>query len=582
MSSNSSELQAGPSNRSFPFSTYLFEAGIVLLLVVATVVINLRMIRDGLNGNIDLKWHILWLQHFSKQLAEGIWYPRWLAGTNFGYGSPTFVFYPPLVYYIGSLLKFIGLNAEQAIITLFSSALFGSGLTFYIYGRNRWGKIAALMGSLAYMTAPYLGFIIYWVGSVSSIFAQPLIPLGWWLTEKAISKPKWRIALALLWGTLALTHLPSLLLCAIVWLPYTLFFLLNRSWKAVIPTIFSAGLGFGIVSFYLLPAILEQPFVNIDEMKKVGGGFQASMIGTAALPLIPLRFNLHIPQIFVHQSLAIIALTIIALICCRKQLEVIQKTWRWLAFAIALAFLMSFLSWPLWAASPTLQRIQAPWRLLNIFSLGGAALCSVVVSGILKLRLRLRVLPLLIISAILLINVSYSYKLSRQFPTLHNAGRANLEHLEDIRIALSDPYTDKLIDVGEYRPLVKGSPVPKPVIGQPRLSVVSGNASIQLNQWNSDDRIFNVKAEETSTIRIRTYSFPAWHLYVNKKAHRIDVADDGTMKITLEPGTYLVELRYQWTRYFTLGVILSIVSSMILFGWWLKLSKSLRMQKNCV
>ncbi|MDJ0636402.1 MAG: hypothetical protein QNJ34_24710 [Xenococcaceae cyanobacterium MO_188.B29] len=81
------------------------EIIIVILLVLATIIINSRMIRDGLNGMTDMRWHITWLQHFSKQLAEGILYPRWLAGTNYGYGSPTFVFYPPLVYYLGSLIN---------------------------------------------------------------------------------------------------------------------------------------------------------------------------------------------------------------------------------------------------------------------------------------------------------------------------------------------------------------------------------------------------------------------------------------------------------------------------------------------
>jgi len=574
MSSNSSEFSAAESNRQLPFNPYLLEVGIVILLALATVVINLRMIRDGLNGMTDLRWHIPWIQHFSKQLAEGIWYPRWLASTNFGYGSPTFVFYPPLVYYIGSLLKFSGLDIEQTIITLFSSALFLSGLTFYIYGRNRWGVIASFIGALAYITAPYLAFNIYWVGGLGVIFAQALIPLGWWLTEQAILRPKWRVALAMFWAILALTHTPSLLLCVVVWLPCTLFFLLNRSWKAVVATIVSAGIGLGIASFYLLPATLEQSLVNIDVMKKVGGGFQASMLGTG-LPLIPLRLDRHVPHVFVHQSLAIILLALIALVFCRKKVPIIQETWRWLVFAIALAFLMTSWSWPIWQASPTLQRVQAPWRLLQLFSFGGAALCGVVASGILKLRLRRRLFPSLIIMGILLINTSYSYKLSRQFVTIRNPGRGSISHLKEVKIALYEPYSEKLIDVPEYRPVLKnGSPSPAPVIGQPPVSVVSGKADIQLNQWGSYNRIFNVIAEETSTVRVRTYYYPAWHLYVNKKPHPIGRADDGTMELKLEPGSYTVELRYQWTPAFMMGVVLSILSIVALVLLWIKSAKS--------
>lgn len=98
----------------------LLEASLFLLLALVAITINQKMIRDGvIFESYDIRYHINWLQHFSKQFSEGILYPRWLAGDNYGYGSPTFVFYPPLVYYLGSLLKISGLNAEQTIITLF-------------------------------------------------------------------------------------------------------------------------------------------------------------------------------------------------------------------------------------------------------------------------------------------------------------------------------------------------------------------------------------------------------------------------------------------------------------------------------
>jgi hypothetical protein len=47
----------------------VIELVVGLLLALAAVVINLRMIRDGLNGMTDLKWHVTWLQpDFSRDL----------------------------------------------------------------------------------------------------------------------------------------------------------------------------------------------------------------------------------------------------------------------------------------------------------------------------------------------------------------------------------------------------------------------------------------------------------------------------------------------------------------------------------
>ena len=550
----------------FSLPRYLLEGGIVLLLMIATVVINWKMIKDGLNGNVDLKWHLTWIQHFAKQLSEGIGYPRWLAGTNYGYGSPTFVFYPPLVYYLGSFLQLSGLNTQDVVICLFSLALFLSGFTFYWYGRNKWGTLAALVGALAYMTTPYLAFDIYWRNGLASIFVQALIPLLWWLTERSLSHAKWRIGLGLCWTTIALTHTPSLLLCAAVWLPYTLFFLLNTSWKAVMGTIFSAGMGLGVASFYLLPAILEKRFVNIEIMKGVYGGIPGSLLGSG----IPLFSDNHISDIFLHQSFVLIVLMIIAFVCCRRQSPVLQETRHWLMLAFPLVFMMSAWSEFIWQASPTLQMVQFAWRLLQIVSFVGASLCATVVSGILQLRLGYRFVLSLIIVGILLMNFRYSYQLSRKYITLRNPGRGNIEHLEHIITILNDPYTDKLRDVEEYRPLIQGSSSPPvPLIGQPKLSVLNGQATFQIQKWGSYQRMFSVTAETLATIRIRTYSYPAWHLYVNGKSHPLSMAGDGTLAFQLEPGSYQIELRYQWTIALMLGVMLSSLSfvALLYLNW---------------
>jgi uncharacterized membrane protein len=546
---------------------YLVELTIILLLVLATIVINWKMIKDGLNGMTDMKWHVTWLQHFSKQLVEGIWYPRWLAGTNYGYGSPTFVFYPPLVYYLGSLLKFSGLGIENTVITLFCLALFLSGFNFYIFSRYRWGIIAAFVGALAYMTAPYLALDIYWRGGLASVFVQAWIPLIWWLTDRAFKKPKWRIALAISWSIVALTHTPSLLLCVIVWLPYTLFFLINYSWKNVVATIIFTGIGLGIASLYLLPAILEKSFVNTEIMKGVIGGFKAGMLGVG-LSFFPININdlVSIPYIFTHQSLAIVILVIIALVWCRQDQKTIQETWRWGVMAIALACMMSCLSLPLWEASTTLQMVQFPWRMLQIFSFVSAALCAAVVQGIINLKSRSKLLLCLVVFVIILVNFRYSYKLSRQFITLGNPDRDKIEHLIFFKEILSNPYQDNLRDVEEYRPLLKNhqSSPPKPVIGKPKFSVIKGKAEIALNQWQSYQRNFEVKAQEPTTIKIRTYYYPAWHLYVNNQSHPIEISEDGTIEMTLQEGNYHVQLRYQWTQAFKVGIILSILSLIVL------------------
>ena len=52
----------------------------------------------------DSLLHMSWVQQFSASLSQGYWLPRWLPDSNGGYGSPVFIFYSPLVYYLTALL----------------------------------------------------------------------------------------------------------------------------------------------------------------------------------------------------------------------------------------------------------------------------------------------------------------------------------------------------------------------------------------------------------------------------------------------------------------------------------------------
>ncbi|GFZ91247.1 hypothetical protein CYANOKiyG1_01520 [Okeania sp. KiyG1] len=264
--------------------------------------------------------HVTWLIHFSRHIAEGILYPRWLANTNYGYGSPDFVFYPPGVYYIGSFLKLAGIDIQKTITFLFLLASLLAGFSCYVYGRNKWGKRVSLLAALAYMTSPYLVLNIYQRAALPETFAVALFPLGLFLTDQAFGKPKWRIGLAFCFAALSLTHAPSLLLYTIFWFSYVICFLLKYSWKAIVITIASGMVGLGIASFYLLPAILEKNLVNVNSMREVSGGFQDNLIWSPG-SWTNIFMRTTITDIFTYQLLTIIVLTIIIFFAVGRNLK---------------------------------------------------------------------------------------------------------------------------------------------------------------------------------------------------------------------------------------------------------------------
>src|SRR5437868_3808254 len=72
-------------------------AGIVLTLPV--LILGIPFFSD------DGVTHAVWYTHFSEQLSSGNLYPRWLMDMNAGLGSPAFFYYPPVPFFLTSLLR---------------------------------------------------------------------------------------------------------------------------------------------------------------------------------------------------------------------------------------------------------------------------------------------------------------------------------------------------------------------------------------------------------------------------------------------------------------------------------------------
>src|SRR3990170_5841016 len=79
---------------------------IVILSFVSLIITLPLFLSNSLIISQDILWHFVWSEQFHKALTEGVLYPRWV-DTPFGYGSPTFIFYAPLSFYVISLITIL-------------------------------------------------------------------------------------------------------------------------------------------------------------------------------------------------------------------------------------------------------------------------------------------------------------------------------------------------------------------------------------------------------------------------------------------------------------------------------------------
>ncbi len=555
----------------------------IATLALVALAIDFKILQDGvIFGTHDLHIHLKWLQFFSQQLSEGSLYPRWLGGLNFGYGSPTFVFYPPAVMYLGSAIKALGLNAERAMAILILLATFVAGFGFYLFGRSRWRCVPAVCGAIAYMSAPYMIYNVYHRGAIAEVLATSLLPFGLLFTDQLMRQGKRWLALTLCFAALSLTHLPSLLLYVIAWAIYVIsnIVIQRLSFKRMFHLMAAPIMGFGLSSFYLIPAVLEKKLVNLDYMRRVSGGFAANFLPLVGAPQEGLSghlismFRYGVASTVVCMTIA----TVLGMWFSRSAKgALIQRALLWLVSLAIVGFLMTFAAHSLWAASPTLQMVQFPWRLMGLFALIYAGSFGLAVESLWYFwtwkKPAYGWLAAGLLLCLLAWNIKYSYVLSTRYHGFYVPGdiaAARAEHswqatsYDRVSLILSDPFSNQLGDVAEYLPLLPNSEVvARPLRAQPPVTVAKGQVVVTLDQWKGDYRQLSVAVRQPSELHVRTYNYPAWHAYINGKGTPIQTTSGGLIGLTLEPGDYSIELRYQATAAMKLGGAFSLLSLLV-------------------
>jgi uncharacterized membrane protein len=107
----------------------------------------------------DSIWHAQWAFHFSNQFMQGELYPRWLMDMNGGLGSPAFFYYPPVPYWITSLIRLVCPGDMSVWRLLGYSATLGmilSAWTAFFFLRSLVNKSwTAFMGACLYLIMPF-------------------------------------------------------------------------------------------------------------------------------------------------------------------------------------------------------------------------------------------------------------------------------------------------------------------------------------------------------------------------------------------------------------------------------------------
>jgi XTP/dITP diphosphohydrolase len=357
----------------------------------------------------------------------------------------------------------------------------------------------------------------------------------------------------------------------------TLLAVQKRSWRPLLRTAFAIALGAGLASFYLLPAIYEQGWINLSEVLSPGVRPQDNFLFTTIPDPDHNRFNLLVSTIALAE-IGALALAIwfsrgskhvgtAAPGCPARSATVAVGRSAWMllsAWGAVSVLLMLSVSNLLWQHLPKLRFVQLPFRWLLCMNAALAMLLPMAAK-----RWTSRVLASAVLLAVVILA---GYRIQPPWWDMASdiremsdaiADGTGYEGSDEYVPAGADPY-----ELNKSLPRVSdntGAPIPSKMLA-----------------WRETEKHFKVHTAAPQDLVVRLFSYPAWEVVVNGKpteTQRTDVT--GLIVIPIAAGDIDVQIHFRRTIDRVVGNVVSLISVVLFVVAWVKTGKG-RMTSHTV
>jgi hypothetical protein len=512
-------------------------------------------------------FHLFQADQFHRAIASGTLLPHWAISANNGYGAPNFIFYAPLSYYLSSLIRAFTTSPVTSIIIAIWCGFFLSGASMYLSVQRISGNRGALPAAVLYQLLPFHLLNLYGRGAFAELTAYTWFPLVILFMHESLSEKRTLSAfagLSLSYAGLILTHLVSAFMFTLMLLLYmTCHYFYQRSVTLLLRAASALTVGLGISSFYLLPAIFERKYVQMEYMfNYVFSDYRRNFLF--------LKNNFDTPfHIALHGAVVletILFLTVVALILRYATISPMRPHQKaiCLIFGVAL-FLTTPLAAPFWRHVPCFAILQFPWRWLSVMEL---TLCFLVASAISggaagifpNFRPPGRIM-LYAIAALLSVSFLLIIRSGRMYTAPFLAGITDPEKVTR--------YTNL---PKEYTP-VWAVEMEKSIkeMNEDKVAALSGEAGIRILEWEPERRVIAINASQPAMLRIATFYYPGWEARVDRtKTDIIIEQKSGAMLVSAPTGEHTLKLNFgdtslrAFSRYLSFGSC-AILGALALF-----------------
>ncbi len=352
--------------------------GPAVILVAAFVATSPQLFRGNSCGH-DFNFHLVSWLDIVASWRHGNFYPHWAPSPNFGAGEPRFIFYPPLTWMLGAMLGlFLPWKGVPLVVTWLLLA--GTGLATRMLARRALTDGPATLAGCAALFSGYAMFTAFERSAFGELAGGFWIPLLLLLVfrDRNPSGSVWRrafdgstVPLALVLAGAWLSNAPLGVMASYLLAVVALAMAVQlRSWAPVMRATVATALGLGLAAFYLVPAAVEQKWVEIRQATDDPGlliensWMFARHAGNPAL-------ELHDVELFKASAIGItmIAVALGGLFISWRRGKLLEKREWWITLALIPLFVLLLqlpISLPVWNALPKLRFLQFPWRWLLV------------------------------------------------------------------------------------------------------------------------------------------------------------------------------------------------------------------------
>ena len=332
-----------------------------LAAAVASAVVAPMLWRGNASGH-NFEFHIRSWMEVAQQWHAGIFFPRWAAGANYGFGEPRFIFYPPRILATGRRALGSALPWRAVPGVFIWLALVIAGVSMFAFARGA-ASGCGDASRILYAANPYHLVIVYYRSDFAELLASALLPLPV-LFVLRLKEGGWRnvAPLAAAFAAIWLANAPTGVVASYsLALMVVVISVTERSVGILARGSTGMAAGFGLAAFYLVPAAWEQGWVRITEVLSQNLRPEQNFLFTHSNDPEFMLFNWKVSGV----ALGVIGMTALAAFAARRHRQEFPAAfWAMAVLGAAAVALMFPASAPAWRWLPKLRFMQFPWRWL--------------------------------------------------------------------------------------------------------------------------------------------------------------------------------------------------------------------------